>query len=687
MPPTPSTLRGRLAGLGLILLLVAVAVLRSHAGTRLDGYTVDEPWHIVAGVSYLRTGDFRLNPEHPPLSKLAVALAIPESFKLRPLAPLVEKSQERDLVEETMYFDNDSPGTQAAARVGMWSFHAVLLVLLGLALWQAFGLAWAAGALAFLAIEPTIGAHLPVVMTDLPLALSFALAAVCAGLLASQWRWRWALACGVAVGLVLGSKHSALAGVAGIAAVLAVAALWGFRHGGLRVVAVRAAKLGLAALLAVAVLWAQYGFRFHAGPDGSDAYNRAMPDKIADLNIAHWREGVAFADRHQLLPRAYLWGLADTVRAGVEGRGQASHWLWGKKHVGKAPWFTWPSAVVAKVPLALMALSLLGLALLPRSKLTPSARWVLAALLGGSAAHLLALMGSQGTYGGIRHALPLVMTMAVLAGAAVAWTWQGKSRAGMAAVALLFATALGMTIREPRLWEYHNELAGGSANAWRQFRNEGVDLGQRYPEIRAFHDRVIKPSAENFYADYWFGEKQAIADRLNYRKRVQDMHDENVAGIFDGYFLVGMSANLPDPDWGWDPEKAFAGTREVARLGYLQVRQGRMTNPMGRAQSVYYRTVEYLYRQEGTDHALVAQRLEEVVKVLPHHAGAGIELGNAYLRLGRRDEARMAYRRLLEQTQSPLEALVRGQLEAQLALIDSGVDVTRLKPVRNPWME
>lgn len=687
MPPSsPSTSR-RLAGLALVLLMAALAVLRSHAGTRLDGYTVDEPWHIVAGVSYLRTGDFRLNPEHPPLSKLAVAVAIPDSFKLRPLTPLVEKTQERELVEETMYFDNDSRGTQAAARAGMWTFHAMLLVLLGLALWQAFGLAWAAGTLAFLAIEPTFGAHLPVVMTDLPLALAFGLAAVSAGLLANQWHWRWVFACGAAVGLALGSKHSALAGVAGIAAVLAVAALWGYRKGGLRTVAMRASMLGVAALLSLTLLWAQYGLHFHAGPDESDAFNRAMPDKIADLNIPHWREGIAFADRHQLLPRAYLWGLADTVRAGVEGRGQSSHWLWGKKYTGHAPWFTWPSVVASKVPLALMALSLLGLALLPRSKLSPQARWALAALLGGSTAHLLALMGSQGTYGGVRHALPLVLALAVLGGGAVSWAWQARSRVGLATVALLLIAALGMTIREPRLWEYHNELAGGSADAYRYFGNEGLDLGQRYPEIRAFHDRIIKPAGGKLYSDYWFGEKQAIADRLNLHRRVADMQDDNVAGVYEGYFLVGMSATLPEPDWGWDPEKAFAGTREVARLGYVQVRHGRMTNPMGRAVSVYYKTMEYLYRKNGTDFALVARRLEEVVKVLPPHVGAGIELGNAYLRLGDIPAARVAYRRLLDQDEMPVEALVRAQLEAQLARLDAGDDPAAVKPLRNPEME
>ncbi len=690
MPPTLSATAQRLAGLALILILVALAVLRSHAGTRLDGYTVDEPWHIVAGVSYVRTGDFRLNPEHPPLSKLAVAMAIPDTFKLRPLAPLVEKSQERDLVEETMYFDNDSAGTQAAARVGMWTFHAALLVMLGLALWHAFGLAWSAGTLAFLALEPTVSAHLPVVMTDLPLALCLGLAAVCAGLLASQWRWRWALACGAAVGLALGSKHSALAGVAGIALVLAMAALAGLRQGGLRTVALRSAQLLLAATLSLVVLWAQYGFRFNAGPDGSDAYNRAMPDKIADLNIVHWREGVAFADRHQLLPRAYLWGLADTVRAGVEGRGQSSHRVWGTEYKGKAPWHLWPSVVLGKVPLALLALlalSLVGLALLPRAGLTPKARWVLAAVLGCSALHLLALMGSQGTYGGVRHALPLVVALAIVAGAAAHWAWRVRSRAGAAVVCLVLATALGMTAREPRLWEYHNELAGGSAQAYRYFGNEGLDLGQRYPEIRAFHDRVIKPAGAALYADYWFGEKQAIADRLNYRRRVQDLQDDNVGGVYDGYFLVGMSATLPQPDWNWDPEKTFAGTRVVARLGYVQVRQGRMVDPQGRAGSIYQRVTEYLYRQGGTDFALVARRLEEVVQVLPPHAGAGIELGNAYLRLGKPDAAAVAYRRLLDQKEAPVEALVRTQLQAQLALLDAGTDPARIKPVRNPWME
>jgi len=65
-----SVLRDHTSGWWMGVPLLVLAVFRSHLGTRLDSFTVDEPYHIVAGTSYVRTGDFRLNPEHPPLMKL-----------------------------------------------------------------------------------------------------------------------------------------------------------------------------------------------------------------------------------------------------------------------------------------------------------------------------------------------------------------------------------------------------------------------------------------------------------------------------------------------------------------------------------------------------------------------------------------------------------------------------------------
>lgn len=419
-PAPPPHAVHRAWGVLLLVALVLLGIARSHLGTRLDSFTIDEPWHIVAGTSYVRSGDFRLNPEHPPLAKLWVGAAMADDFKLRPTPALAEKLQERDLVEETMFYDNDPARAQRIARIAMWSLHGLLLLTLGLLLWHALGLPWAAGSLAFLAIEPTVAAHLPVVMTDLPLALALLVAAVCGGLLASQWRWRWVAGFGLSLGLALGAKHSALAGVAGITAVATAAALWPLRGGSPRTALTRLGKLALAGLLGVAVLWAQYGFQFHASPGGTDGFNRSLPDKIADISSPGWRRGITLADRAHLLPRSYLWGLADTVRTGVEGRGISQHLVWGRVHDGQAPWSSWPLIIASKVPLALMLLALLGACMLWRAELSWEAKLVLWSVLGGTTAHLAALLASEGIWGGVRHAMPLVVALSIPAGAAVA---------------------------------------------------------------------------------------------------------------------------------------------------------------------------------------------------------------------------------------------------------------------------
>ncbi len=672
--------------------LVALGVFRSYLGTRLDTFTVDEPWHVVAGTSYVRSGDFRLNPEHPPLAKLWVGASMPGDFKLRPAPELKEKLQERDLVEETMFFDNDAARAQRHARAAMWSLHAVLLFGLGLLLWRAFGLAWAAGSLAFLAIEPTVAAHLPVVMTDLPLGLTLLIAAVCGGLLAAEWRWRWVAGFGIALGLALGAKHSALPGIVGILLVAAVAALWSWRRESARIAFARLGRLVLAGLLGIAVLWAQYGFRFHAGADGSDGFNRAMADKVADLSLPHWREGIAFADRFQLLPRSYLWGLADTVRTGVEGRGISQHLVWGKVYAGHAPWFSWPAIIASKVPLALMLLSLLGALMLWRTQLSRTAKCVLWSVLGGAVSYSAALLGSEGIWGGIRHAMPLVVALSIPAGAAVSQAWTLRSRrpesvARMSVIALLLAAAAAMTIGEKRAWEYHNELVGGSAGAWEYFGNEGLDLGQRFGEIRAFHDRVVKPGGEPMYSNYWVGEEQMRAAKVNYHRRVESLDDTNVEGVYQGYFIYTRSDHLPWPSWDWDPKVVFKGLRPVARYGHVEIWHGRQVLPRTRASSLGGRVFEYIYKENGDDWPLVARRLEEVAKLFPQSAGTAIELGNTYVRIGDGPAAIRALRRPLEQDKAPLDPRIRQQMQARIEQIRSGADLSKLKPLRNPEME
>ena len=57
----------------ILLLAILVAVQTSVAQ---ESETADESEHLAARYSYLKTGDFKLNPEHPPLGKILCALPL-----------------------------------------------------------------------------------------------------------------------------------------------------------------------------------------------------------------------------------------------------------------------------------------------------------------------------------------------------------------------------------------------------------------------------------------------------------------------------------------------------------------------------------------------------------------------------------------------------------------------------------
>jgi dolichyl-phosphate-mannose--protein O-mannosyl transferase len=194
----------------LVLLLVGGAIVRSAIATRLDSFTIDEAYHIAAGVSYVRYGDFRINPEHPPLVKLWVGSFISATgFRLSSVRPFTDKRDERNFTEGNVYLNNDPDSVQRRARVAMWVLNALLLALFAFAARRAFGPGIALGSLLFLAIDPTVAAHLPVVMTDLPVSLLSAVAVLLSIRAFHRWAWPDLVACSAALGLALATKHSA----------------------------------------------------------------------------------------------------------------------------------------------------------------------------------------------------------------------------------------------------------------------------------------------------------------------------------------------------------------------------------------------------------------------------------------------------------------------------------------------
>ena len=147
---------------------------------------------------------------------------------------------------------------------------------------------------------------------------------------------------------------------------------------------------------------------------GQESFNRPLADKIRDVNTPFYHSVLAGMAATHIVPRAYLWGFADTVHAGMEGRPNPQL-IFGRLYVRKGPKYFFPAMIAVKLPIGLSVLSLLGLILFFARKLP--AEWNIPAGVILAAAILFLLVLAMGaTYAGIRHALPVVALLSIFAG-------------------------------------------------------------------------------------------------------------------------------------------------------------------------------------------------------------------------------------------------------------------------------
>lgn len=664
--------RPRVRFLAALLALAVLAVLRSQAATRLDGFTIDEPYHIVAGVSYVRTGDFRLNPEHPPLAKMWVGAALPaESFMLPAFRPLNDKLDERRFVSAAVFRHNDPGLVQRRSRWALFALNGLLLLIFGLAARRALGEGIALGAVAFLAIDPTVAAHLPVAMTDLPVALTSGTAILLAAVAFRSWRARDLAAASLALGMALAAKHSGLITLAVAGALGAVLAL-----APSAVSRVRRLTLAAAVLLGAAVvLSGAYGFRYDESPERRDPFNRPLAQKIEDLNTPVYRQGMELLVRSHLLPRAYLWGLADILRAGMEGRGEGMM-AFGRWHPLDAPWYFFPGVILVKLPLGLTLLVLAGIVLaVSRRDRIPDRAPLLAAL--GLAVVYLVLLGSGEAYAGVRHALPVFPALALLGGITLAAAARGgRVVRGVAAVGLIAAAVSALPVLRP--WEYYNELVGGPEDAYLYFADEGIDLGQRTPELIRYYNRELRPRGVVPVIAYPLAREQQI--RLGIRSvEMDDGTAQKVSNRFSGTVLISAPSLAPFPRLDL---AALRRTRPVARFGNLMIYQGTFHIPWRRSMALYTAGVKTLYLERDPRRA--EPLFDEAVRLYPPLYPAAIELGNLRARRGARDEAVQAFE-LARAQATPGDPIIE-RLTEQIERLRREPPRS-LPPVRNPWAE
>jgi hypothetical protein len=658
--------------LSLVLLTIACGIVRSSWATALDGFTIDEAYHIAAGASYLRFHDFRINPEHPPFVKLiAGAVATPSILHLSPPPHLEGKEQERRYTEAAVYVDSDWRLIQRRVRVAMFAFHAILFLILAVLLRRLFNPAIAIATLCVLLIDPTVAAHMPVVMTDLPLALLGTISVALAVLVLRDGRRTDAVGLGIFSGLLLASKHSAPLVVLPIIGGCVLYLIYGAAKR--RPLTRTAALLAVSVLLASVVLWGLYGFRYSESGTSTQQFNRLLELKISDLQSHNYRAALTLLARFHLAPRPYIWGLADTIRAGLEGRAGEFH-VFGHIYEGRAPHWVPLALVAIKIPLGIMGLAVAGGFFMLPGRLPAELRRPLLAFLVVGFFFLGFVCWKGIPYAGLRHLLFLVPIIALLSGIALERIWLGRSRlaSALAAAALLAACVSALPQRRP--WEYHNIIAGGTANAWKGFDNESLDLGQRSAELIAFYKLHVIPGPE-CHNGYWLSD--GLIKNAGMPHSAID-YDKPVSSDVSGWFFLRSADVAPRQTYDL---AALRDATPVARFGNLFIYHGTFYLPGWVAGGMYWRATELTYL-DPPDPVKAERLLHRVMELEPHSYATPIELGNFALKRKEFPAAISWYRIALQN--APLQ--FQGAIAEQIAKLSSA-GASSVPPFHNPAQE
>jgi 4-amino-4-deoxy-L-arabinose transferase-like glycosyltransferase len=442
-----------------------------------------------------------------------------------------------DRLDRADYFND-------ADHLVFWSRMPILLLGLLLAVlvfaWarELYGLAGGVLALALCCFDPNIIAHSSLITADV------GCTAFMFGAVYFFWRtcrrlsWVNVLAAGLFFGLANATKTSAalLLPIFAVLSLVRVASrepwpnLTGVRQPSIVLLAGIAVVVGL---LAWITIWTTYGFRYSAAFDPAEAASLGAPLPGAEpgyFPIAHnVRQAAAikhllkqrtkaeaeagfdrievdsamavapvgitgklllFAERHRLLPEAYLYGWATLPNAS-----RRTSFLRGEySKDGFRSYFAW--SFVLKTPLPTLVAIALALGFWLRRGRDGAD---LAFLLLPAAIFFAVCVWTRLNIGH-RHILPIYPFLFVLCGSlALEWrNWKPSMRRATAAIALtivalgsvvVFAPPWRPAVVFPHYLAYFNELAGGPRNGYKQLVDSNLDWGQGLKELKAWLER------------------------------------------------------------------------------------------------------------------------------------------------------------------------------------------------------
>jgi hypothetical protein len=487
----------------------------------------DEPLHFMGAWVQTHEGDFRCNPEDPPLWKFYVMAGTSRSdlaVRHDELWPMMLEQIPAPAVHFSREVLYQTPGNEAdkllrAARARMLALGVALGAGIAWWAWRLAGRLAAIVATAAFCFDPNFIAHSLLVKNDVAITLVFVTLLAFIWLVGQRGTIFRLAASVILVGVALTTKFSGVLAfpMLGIALVCRViipspwtVLRWTFSTRRSRVVP--ALVLFLAStVFGYFSIWACYGFRFGPSHNPSEIFDltsrrsaplvsaaknemllkqNPVPRGASDAQVQQWVNQwhpsltvrmVRTCNKYHILPQAWLYGFLYTYASSLARWG----FLCGDIRLN-GWWYYFPLAMLFKTPLAtligIVCAILVWIKVLRRPN-QPRDWWFASTILAGPILYAIVAMRSHLNIG-LRHIFPVYPFLFIFLGVMAAKAWQRWPRGTTRLVALIFVGLLAETFAAyPNYIPFFNVAVGGSHGGLALLSDSNIDWGQDLPAV------------------------------------------------------------------------------------------------------------------------------------------------------------------------------------------------------------
>ena len=390
-------------------MLAGIGCARIVSTYHVFSQTTDEPAHLATGMEWLERGTYTLEPLHPPLARVAVAIG-PYLSGLRLTGHQnlwIEGNQL--LLAQGRYLHNLS-----LARLGVLPFFLLATFLVWYWARARYGDGPALVATFLFTTSPVVLAHAGLATTDMALTATFTAALLAYINFLEKPTYLRAAIFGVATALAILSKFSALVFLPACGFTLLLTRWLMNRRTKEETTAAGRTPWGrsiaLAAFVMFLLVWAGYRFSVSSATDAAARPHYTIDQLVGTSGTLH---NVAYAvAEYPFIPApAFFQGLAKLRFK--EATGHKSYLLGQVRQTGW--WYFFPVALAVKSTIPFLILAAMGTFYLGKSIWQPGGDWIAVAPVVAALTLLLVCMPSHINIG-VRHILPIYPLLAIIGG-------------------------------------------------------------------------------------------------------------------------------------------------------------------------------------------------------------------------------------------------------------------------------